>query len=413
MSRKYRFHIPALVHLPVSEKYLGCAFTQKIVKLSKMLLKAGHEVYLYGAEGSDAPCTEFIQTHTLADIRKEWGDGDNRFDLGYDWKNGQFRHDFNTKRTETTLNFYMKCVIEINKRKKDDDFLLIMQGKYHKPIYDGVSLYLICEPGIGYRGSDSNNFRAFESAYLQSFTYGSEHPFESIDGSFYDRVIPNYFDPKDFKVNFEGEKNYYLYIGRVIKRKGVWTAIKATEALGAKLIIVGQKDDEIDVEDLPPHCEFRGFADIEDRKELMANAIATFTPTEYLEAFAGTHIESMLSGTPAITTNFGVFPGTVIDMLDGNFNLPIIDDIKLNPEDRAVIGYKCNTLQDFVDAAKKAKALKFDQREFIANYAKIYLMDNVMEQFQKWFDDLYNVYESTKDNQKKGWHRLEGGDLDE
>ena len=115
--RRFRFHLLGLVHVPITERYMGCAFTQKIVKLSKMLLGLGHKVFLYGAEGSDAPCTEFIQTHTLAEIRQEWGDGDNRFALGYDWKGEGFRHDFNETKTETTKKFYPKCIAEINRRR--------------------------------------------------------------------------------------------------------------------------------------------------------------------------------------------------------------------------------------------------------------------------------------------------------
>lgn len=381
---KYRFHIPAYVHLPCSERYVACAFTQKIVKLSKMLLSRGHEVFIYGAEGSDVPCTEFIQTHTLDDIRREWGEGDNRYEIGYDWHNSGFKHDFNAKRTQTTQKFYLKCIEEITKRKKPDDFLLIMQGQYHKPIYQTLKMYLTLEPGIGYRGSDENNFRAFESAYLQNFTYGSYHPFGDENGRYYDRVIPNYFDTHDFMYS-DHHKGYYLYIGRMIQRKGVWTAIKATQAIGAKLILVGQKDDEIPIESLPPHCEFLGFADKEKRKELLAGAIATFVPTIYLEAFAGTHIESMLSGTPPITTDFGVFPGTIPDNLNG------------------VVGFRCNTLQDFVDAAIKAKDV---DRAKVKIYSQRFTMDRVMEDYQKWFDDLYQLYLSTQDEKIKAWHNV-------
>lgn len=381
---KYRFHIPAYVHLPCSEEYVACAFTQKVVKLSKMLLSLGHEVYIYGAEGSDVPCTKFIQTHTLNDIRKEWGDGDNRFAIGYDWHNSGFRHDFNSTRTQTTQKFYLKCIEEITKRKKDDDFLLIMQGQYHKPIYTALKMYLTCEPGIGYRGSDETLFRAFESASLQHYTWGGETPFKDRNGDYYSRVIPNYFDPKDF-VYSDKKKDYYLYIGRMIQRKGVWTAIKATEAIGAKLILAGQTDDEIDVKSLPPHCEFVGFADIEKRKELMAEAIATFVPTIYLEPFAGTHIESMLSGTPPITTNFGVFPETIPDYLNGK------------------VGFRCNTLKDFVEAAERSK---FVNHSFVREYAKRYEMSRVAQDYQRWFEDLMNLYESSIDPTRKGWHRL-------
>lgn len=378
---KFRFHLPGLVHLPVSERYMGCAFTQKIVKLSKMLLSLGHEVYLYGAEGSDAPCTEFVQTHTLRDIRREWGEGDNRFDIGYDWKRNGFKHDFNTQRTETTQEYYKVCAYSIDERKQPDDFLLIMQGVYQKPIADAVKLWLTCEPGIGYRGSFAR-YRAFESASLQNFTYGSQNPGQCINGHYYDRVIPNYFDAEDFPFREEKE-DWFFYIGRMISRKGVWTAIKATEAIGAKLILAGQTSPEIDVKKLPPHCEFIGYVGPEKRADLMGRAKAVFIPTLYLEAFGGTNVEAQLCGTPAITTNFGVFPETVV---------------------HGVTGFRCNTLQDFVTAARDTSKL---DPHAIRKHAECYLMDNVKHEFQAWFSDLYQLYLSAHNPDTKGWHHYE------
>lgn len=374
---------------------MSCAFTQKNHKLSRMLMSLGHEVFYYGAEGSDIECTEFIQTHTLRDIQKEWGDGDNRYELGYNWENTDFRHDFNNKRSDATIKFYNNTIAHINKVKKPDDFLLCTQGVYHSPIVDAVNLFLVCEPGIGYRGSIKGRFRAFESSYIQNFTYGSEHPYESINGSYYDRVIPNYFDPEDVEYS-DIKSDYYLFIGRMIKRKGILTAALTCNHLNKKLIIVGQgahvdsrgylvPNTDPDFELPPGTWEYYGYANVSDRKKLMANAIATFTPTEYLECFAGTHIESMLHGTPPITTNFAVFPGTIPDYLNG------------------IVGYRCNTLQDFVDAAISANNI---DHKAIRLYGERYLMDNVKYEFQKWFDDIYNVYESSIDDTKKGWHRL-------
>lgn len=379
----YRFHLLGLVHLPVSERYMGCAFTQKIVKLAKMLIALGHEVILYGAEGSDALCSEFVQTHTLKDIRQQWGDGDNRLEcdgLGYDWRKTGFRHDFNSPRTETTQKYYRACIDGINHRKRPDDFLLVMQGTYQRPISNAVNLWLTCEPGIGYRGSFSR-FRAFESAYLQNFTYGSEHPKASINGHYYDRVIPNYFDHKDFPF-LDKKEDYFLYIGRLVIRKGVMTAVKATEAIDAPLILAGQQSSEIDVSKLPPHCHFIGYVEPEQRASLMGKARAIFVPTLYLEAFGGVNVEAQLCGTPAITTSFGCFPETV---------------------QHGVTGFCCDTLQDFVDAAHNVD--KLDPRA-IRRHAERYLMGNVQWEFQKWFQDLHALYESAMDPAKKGWHRL-------
>jgi glycosyltransferase involved in cell wall biosynthesis len=389
---KYVFHLLGLCHLPCSKEYMSCAFTQKNYKLSRMLLSLGHEVYYYGAEGSDVPCTQFIQTHTLSDIRQDYGDGDNRFEVGYDWTNTDFRHDFNTDRKLSTLKFYKSCIEHINKVKEDNDFLLCTQGYYHKPIADEVNLFLTCEPGVGYRGS-CHRFRAFESAYIQNFTYGSQHPFECINGSYYDRVIPNYFDEEDVEFNAKPEGDYFFFIGRMIKRKGILTAYLTAKALNKKLIIAGQGGVVLangnltatttpDFEINPATWEYVGFVDVERRKEYMKNAIATFTPTEYLECFAGTHIESMLHGTPVITTDFGVFPGTVIN---------------------GVNGYRCSTLDDFVWAAKNIGKM---DRIGVRKSGERYLMDYVKWEYQKWFDDLMAVYESAVDSSKKGWHRI-------
>lgn len=402
-KRKYRYHLLGLVHLPCSREYMSCAFTQKNYKLAQMLMSLGHEVYYYGAEGSDVPCTRFIPTHTLKDISDTWGDGDNRFEIGYDWMNTDFRHDFSTKREDVTLKFYANAIKAIELDKKPDDFLLCTQGAYHNPIADAVKLFLTCEPGIGYRGSIRGRFRAFESSYIQNFTYGSEFPYECINGSFYDRVIPNYFDPGD--VEFSAEKDdYYFFIGRMIKRKGILTAALACNALGKKLIIAGQGahvDDrghlipntqpDFDLE--PGTWEYVGYCDVEARKKYMSRAIATFTPTEYLECFAGTHVESMLHGTPCITTNFAVYPGTVHDTLDGMFHMT---DIK------KAVGFKCSTLKDFVEAAKRAKDV---DPHFVRAYGERFLMDNVKMEFQQWFEDIYQVYLST-DGDTPGWHYI-------
>jgi Glycosyl transferases group 1 len=380
MDKRFKFHVLGLVHLPTSEEYMSCAFTQKNVKLCKMLVDMGHEVVLYGAEGSTAPCTQFVQTHTLKDIRDSWGEGDNRFQIGYDWKTNQFKHDFNSKRMPATEKYYLNAIAEIQKTKKPDDFLLVTQGFYQKPIGDAVGLYLTCEPGIGYRGSYAR-FRAFESSYIQYFTYGGENPRGAINGSFYDRVIPNYYDTKDFSVQSK-KGDYYLFMGRLIIRKGLEIAIKTVEAIGGRLVVAGQIDPETSEIMKNPVIDYIGYADAKKRAELMSGARAVFTPSMYLEPFCGVHAEAMLCGTPVITTNFGAFTDYVIDGLNG---------------------FKCNTLQDFVDAARLAETL---DPKVIRSYAKKFTLDSVRLEYQRWFQDLYRIYESIEDSNKKAWHHL-------
>jgi len=388
-KKRFKFHLIGLVHLPVSEKYPQCAYTQKIVKLSKMLLDLKHDVILYGAKESDAPCSHLVRTHSLKDIRDTWGSGDNRYDLGYNYKKYNFRHDFNKTPTPLTIKFIKKCISEINKTKKPDDFLLLTQGFYQKPIADAVKMWLTCEPGIGYRGSFTR-FRAFESSYLQNFTYGSQDPFKSINGDYYSRVIPNYFDPKDFTYS-KKKDDYFLFIGRLITRKGLQTAHLVTKEIGAKLKVAGQGmrswdghklvTEELTIEG--DNIDFVGCVDVEARKTLYAKAKATFVATTYLEPFGGTSIESLFSGTPVITTNFGVFPETIPSGL---------------------VGYRCNTLDDFVQAARQIDRIS---PQACRDYAmKNFSMDEIKWKFERWFQDLYDLYLSAQTQKKQGWHKI-------
>lgn len=371
---KYRFHIPGLIHLPISEKYQSCAFTQKIVKLSRMLLSLGHEVYLYGAEGSDAPCTEFIQTHSLADIRKYLGDGTDN-ELGYDY----FGKGLNEVEIHLKAKPYfngqwlMSIASEIRKRKKDDDFLLLPVAN---PALDElVGLKLTVESGVGYSRSQAK-FRAFESAFIMNFTYGAEFGKHVIRPSAYDRVIPNYFNESDFEYT-EQKEDFFLFIGRLIEGKGIKIAVKIADALGKKLLIAGQGALEWnpetgylrgrDFEVTSPNIELIGYADKDTRKFLMSKAQCVLVPSLYAEPFGGVNVEAQLSGTPVLTTPYGAFQETVR---------------------HGVTGYLCYTNEEFIENARKIGDLN---PKDIRTHAERYLMDRVKYEYQNWFDLLYSA----------------------
>lgn len=384
---KYRFHVLGMAHVPVSEKYSSCAYTQKFVKFSKMMLSLGHEVFIYGAESSDVPCTQFIQTHTLQEIRDAWGDEGNNEGIGYDWmKEAGFRFTrFNDNPKGQALHDKVidKMIEEINRIKKFDDFLCLTQGVYHKKVAENVGLVLAVETGVGYIGTFAK-FKAYESEFIRNLISGA-NPIQTLDykdgtnqkldggktgiGQFYDRVIPNYFDPAHFDATMKKD-NYMLYLGRIIPMKGIHICIELAKATGYKLIIAGQGEIEMKPEykDL---VEVVGQADIEKRKQLMGKAKLFLYPTLYLEPFGGATVEANLSGTPVLTTNFGVFPETI---------------------QNGINGYRCNTFKDFVRHAKDIMEGEFDtplRRQIILQFANRYLMDNVRFQYQDWFDDLY------------------------
>jgi glycosyltransferase involved in cell wall biosynthesis len=212
-----------------------------------------------------------------------------------------------------------------------------------------------------------------------NWSYGAEG---KGDGNFYDTVIPGFFDPADFKYN-EKKEDYYLYLGRVVTRKGIFIAQQVCEKIGAKLIVAGfaltEKENTTDAQAfkellLKPNVQYVGFAGLEKRKQLMSNAKAVFMPTIYLEPFGYVAIEAQLSGTPVITTDFGAFPETV---------------------NHGVTGYRCKNFSEFVWAAQNVDKIKpADCRKWaIDNFS----LDNTVKKYDDYFNQILNLY-------GKGWY---------
>jgi len=349
-----------------------------------MLAGSGHKVYIYGVGYTDLnhPNIEYIPVVSMDDVRATWGDNplDRHFELGYDHAYHGFRHDITDPViTPCTAKFRANTIIEIMKRKKPNHFLLLSQGCYHRPIANALNMYLTCEPGIGYRGSYAP-WRAFESNSIQYFTYGSAAPYGSLDGQYYHRVIPNYFELSDFTFSKTAKSDHIAYIGRLIYRKGITIAASVADILGKRLLIAGQgtlKDLKLDKKS---NIEHVGTLGVKDRKRFLSEPILGMTPTIYLEPFGGTAVEFMLSGTPVLTTNFGAFVDTV---------------------NHGVSGFRCDTLDDFVKNAKLA--MKLD-RSKVRKWATQFSMANVNKMYEKWWSDLYRLYLSTTNKHEKGWN---------
>ena len=73
---KLRVHLLGLAHLETNKQNSSCAYTQKIIKLAKMIKDYGHTIYFYGVEGSDVPCDEFVQVSTQEALKRAYGDYD-------------------------------------------------------------------------------------------------------------------------------------------------------------------------------------------------------------------------------------------------------------------------------------------------------------------------------------------------
>jgi len=362
---KPALHILGLAHTETTREYMACAYTQKVWKMCKMMKALGYEVYHYGTEGSNPDSTENVQVLSRA----------TQFECykGYDWRKESFKHDPTDLAYRT---FDENAIREINKRKRPRDLLLISMGNYQKPIFDKVGMMGV-EMGIGYTGVFTDK-RIFESYAWMHYVYGLLYPNQGgCDGSNYDAVIPNYYDPNDFEF-CDKKEDYYLYMGRLIGRKGVHIAAQLCERIGARLIIAGQGTEEtvracgVD----PRKVEFVGYVDAGQRSKLMSRAKAILVPTIYLEPFGGVNVEAMFCGTPAITSDWGGFVETV---------------------QHGKTGYRCRTMDDYVWAAQHVQDL---DPKYIHDYAiNNYSIQRVSLMYDEYFMKLMDLY-------KAGWYEL-------
>lgn len=363
-----RLHILGVPHTKTNKEHFLCPFTELVYGMCQMMTELGHEVYHYGTEGSDVPCTENIEVLSDATQREAYGD--------FDWR----KHYWNYHGNDLAYTTFAKNTIEeINKRKAPRDMLLTVSGKHHKGIADAVDLMTV-EYAIGYEGVFSK-YKVFSSYAWMHYIYGllgskidpKKLQNGSVNGQWYDAVIPHYFDPHDFEFR-EKKEDYFLYIGRLIPRKGPHIAAQTCERIGAKLIVAGQGDPKsCDLD--KPYIEYVGTVGVKERSELMGKAKAVFTPTIYLEPFGMTAVEAMFCGTPVISTDWGAFPEIV---------------------KQGEVGYRCRTMDDFVWAAKNIDNIKpAECRKYAEDN---YSLERVSKMYQEYYFKLQDLF-------GEGWYK--------
>lgn len=353
-----RFHVAALPHTCTTVDYISCAYTAKVINFCRMMKDRGHTVYLYGGEKNEAPCDEHIVCVSEVDRANHVGDGhftsaSFNYNLPF-WKNANQR-----------------IIDGIRQRAEKKDFICLIAGYAQKQIADALPHMMAVEFGVGYGGSFSK-YRVFESYAWMHTCYGAARGGDphSVDGNWWDAVIPGYLDPKLFPFS-EEKDDYFLFVGRLIDRKGYRIAADVCFDMGAKLIVAGQGEP-------PLGCEYVGVIGPEERGRLMSRARAVFVPTIYIEPFGNVNIEAQACGTPVITTDWGAFTETVVD---------------------GVTGYRCRTFGEFKRAAMNVNKLN---PNIIRNRTiKMYSLETIGRKYEEYFTRLLTLWDD-------GWYEGRG-----
>ncbi len=351
MSQKFTFHVVSLPHTQTTAEYTHCAYTQKVRKFCNMMTDLGHEVILYASEENEARVSELVTAITKEKQREIFGSSDHTKDFfNITWG----IHDPGWVEMNTNT---IRAMAE---RIKPRDFICVIGGLCQKIIADAFPNNMTVEYGIGYTGTFAK-YRVFESYAHMHWVHGFQN---NDNGDFYETVIPNYYDTDEFPFA-ESPDDYYLFIGRLIDRKGWRIAQEVCQKLGKRLILAGQGE-------FSGYGEHVGVVGVEKRGELMSKAKAVFVPTTYMEPFGGVHAEALLCGTPVITTNFGVFTETVTNGQNG---------------------YRCDVFQDFVKATESVEAFSTTKRKKIRKSAQQrFSTRTVAKQYDTYFNRLYDLW---------------------
>ena len=349
-----RFHVISLPHTNTTKDFVNCAYTEKVRRFCNMMKSLGHTVYLYAGEQNEADVDELI-TCISEEQRVEALGGKHFVEASFDTQLPYWQI------------FTKNAIEEIKKRVEQKDFICLIAGTSHKAIADAFPENTSVEFGIGYSGTFAK-YRVFESYAWMHSMYASHKSAHEVDGNYFDAVIPGYLEPEMFPYQ-PNKGNYYLYIGRMIERKGVDVASQVCKELGVNLIMAGPGDY------IPEYGEYIGPIGADKRAELMGGAIATFAPTKYIEPFGNVVIEAQACGTPTITTDWGAFTENNI---------------------HGLTGFRCRTFDEFCKAAEDVKSL--NTLAIHQHAINKYSVDVIKYEYDKYFNRLLTLWD-------KGWYQ--------
>lgn len=118
--------------------------------------------------------------------------------------------------------------------------------------------------------------------------------------------ITRIYNPIDIDENAEkvdpSKNEYYLYVGRISKEKGVDLFCQTITELELKGIVVGDGDEKEKLEKQYPDIEFTGWKNKDEVKQYMKGARALIFPSRWYETAGLTVLEAQTLGIPAIVS---------------------------------------------------------------------------------------------------------------
>ena len=183
-------------------------------------------------------------------------------------------------------------------------------------------------------------------------------------------VVYNGIDPKIYPFNNNPE-DYFIYLGRLNREKGITQAIQVARTAGVKLIVAGNVAGPAEwnyfLHEVQPllneeGIQFVGEVSFTEKIQFLKKAKGLLSPIDRREPFGLVMIEAMACGTPVIAFNQGSVPEVVVD---------------------GKTGFIVNNKDEMVKAIKKIDSIKrsdcrrhveqnFTLKQMVDKYEKLY-----------------------------------------
>jgi 2-polyprenyl-3-methyl-5-hydroxy-6-metoxy-1,4-benzoquinol methylase len=354
---KPTLHLIGIFHTQHQASFSHCAFTGKAHRFPKMMQIYDYEVIEYSNEGSESTANEKVVMLTSQEYEAFYQKRKNTDFYGNDAVIGSDGHKL----------FEAKLIPALRQRLKPQDIICHPFGHAHSVLMSEFPNHQHVETGIGYSTLMPNSYRIFES-YAWMHNHQAK---EKRSGRNYEWVVPNYYELDEWEPKYEhGE--YLAFLGRIDAVKGLDTIRAIADYSPYPIVLHGQGDPK---KWEHPNIEYRGPIHGRARSEFLRNARALLAPSTFIEPFCGMSVEAMLCGTPIISVDYGAMTETIQEGM----------------------GFRCHTLQDWLDAVDAVGDL---DRKFIADTARSrYSLETVGKKYDKIFRQLNDLY-------RKGWYEV-------
>jgi glycosyltransferase involved in cell wall biosynthesis len=355
-----RLHLIGIFHTQHTAAYSHCAFTGKALRFPKMMQGQGYTVIEYSNAGSESSANEHV---TMLDAAE--------FAALFQRSTTDFHGNDATIGSDAHQLFEQRLIPALRERLQPQDIICHPFGHAHQQLMAEFPNHQHVETGIGYPTLMPNSFRIFESYAWMHYHQGKE----SRNGKNYEWVVPNYYDLQDWEPSYE-RGQYLAFLGRITPLKGIDTIKAIADYSPWPIVLHGQGDPSPWAH---PNIEYRGPITGAARSEFLRNARALLAPSVFTEPFCGMAAEAMLCGTPVVAVDYGAMTETITE---------------------GVSGYRCHTLQDWIDGIHAVGDL---DRRVIADTARAkWSLDTCGARYDKIFCQLNDLY-------RKGWYEISEG----